>query len=104
MDLHLVGQVLAVVWIAVSLWVGGVNAFILFILLAGIGQQGERPLSIRYELGIVLFCLISGTAIATAAFDSLANIPRNIGYMLLALAPYVLVPIALRIFSRHQRN
>ena len=103
MDLHLVGQILAVVWIAISLWIGGLNAFILFVLLAGIGQQGARPVSIRSELGAVVFFLTSGIAVATWAFDSPRNFPRHLGSMLLPLALCALAAIAVRFRSGHDR-
>jgi hypothetical protein len=104
MDPHLVGRALAVIWIAVSLWIGGVNTFILFLLLAGTGQQGDRPLSMRDELGIVLFFVISGTVAATWAFDSTANLPRNIGYMVSLLALWLLPAIFVRLRSRLGRS
>lgn len=103
-DPNLVGQALAAIWIVVSLWMGAVNSFMLFPLLAGIGQQGERPLSIRDEMGIVLFFLISATVAATWAFDSPENIPRNVGSMLLALALCVLAAITVRFRPGYDRS
>lgn len=99
MNLHPLGQIVAVIWIAISLWMAWVNIFILSILLMGVRQQSRRPLSVRHEAGIVLFFLISATVAGTLAFDSTRNIPRNVAHVIVLFAIYVLSLLAWRLVS-----
>lgn len=102
MDLQLVGRILAVVWIAISLWMLWVNILILSILLMGIGERGGRPLSIRNEASVVVFFATAATAVGTSAFASPKDIPANVGYVLLTLAMFALFMLAGRVVVRRR--
>lgn len=97
-NILLVARVLAVIWIAVSVWMAGVNMFLLTLLLMGVRQSGSQPLSIRDELGIVLFFAISATVVGTWAFDAPEQIVRNVGEIVVVLAIFVLGLLVFRPF------
>lgn len=97
-SVRLAAQVLAVLWVAISLSMAAVPALMLSFDIMGIHQSGRRPMATGRAIVAVLFFVTSATVATTWAFESPADIPRNVAEELAILCLLALSRLVARFF------